>query len=1339
MGFQLIAIGDNDVQYPLQIIKGSPVTADFNFKDIRDLKSKGSHTYNFRLPSTPENEEYFGHYFMVGSYHTDANNSYNPFARRECFILQDTIEILRGFIQLSNVYLRENNRYEYECIVYSSEVNFLDSLKGLKFRQLNFSEWNHDLTANNVYDSYNSSSIDSGNLVWSLWDYGLGIASNQYSDYFAPPIGDFFGWEGTGINIQRLRPQVRVKALIDKIMNYTGYTYTSTFLDSALFNKIYCDLNYDKRDVVSTDIPAQTYYVKSKNTGTQQITLGDSWEENLLTAPTEVSDESASWSTASGGGFSYSQWDVQVGGFYAVTIAGTITPSSTIDNSALGFKIWENPNWATYPYQADNAVGGQFYMEVGDGGAFSVSINTTFQSDSMYAFGFWSGVQNNGITLDITNLNITIQPNSISDETEQVYINSLIGGLSVEKWFKSIMTKFNLVVVPNKADATNLIIEPYDDYVNTGRTVDWSDKIDFTKDVQIIPPTKFCGKQVEFKDTKGNDYLSKAMAYNPQNSDEFAYGGYIEPGVQNQFAEKNTEFTSIFTPTINYPLNGGSLDLGVYSCAVFNVSENGEKQNAGGMRLSFFHGVKALPTSSSYKLNFNGDELGTERTNYPFFSEYSEMDFATNDTAFSINWHTGSVIAPQNWDALPIKGLAIQYWRNYILDNFNVNSRMLSCNMRLSAKDISDFHFKDIITVNGQNYKVNSIKGYPISSTGNCRVELLATFKGISIPSGTNGEQMECDFIVVGWDEATGVGSFESLTTGLSATPDEDCCEGLGYYWYDNKCFNSHPDGGGSEPPNPNQEIGIVGGTDQNDNIYVFDFIEHTTVHGHNNTVVKPVKSKVVGHNNTLNDRNRNIDIRGNGNEVGSNVSNTMIDGDDNQLDTYSENLERWGEKIVFDTTLQGVSVTGSHARVMIDGDRVQSVYRGGTPKGTSQIGNFILNFRTDGSESVNRIGQYGLYTIDSLYNSIANINAFRFAHKSNIKIKTELIGVSEDDVNLVYKERAIINSTHILSCYEQPIVLSSSVDSSDISTAMGTITISPFSTLKIPYVKRLTGGGIGFKLEIHTYRKAINWSLKVTYETTPLITLSNGILKSPVDISGCQLWLDAANHNSFTLDGSKVTQWNDISGGNNHVLQANSTYKPNWKPDDWDRPYVDFDGSTANLNNEDAELLALADGNNTFIACYQSDITTSEYYGQVIMGCIQSSYTPRVGLRVNANALGGAGSDSVAYSSQNASTNTNACQISSAGVTNLSIVIGRRDGTTVKIWDGNGNTDTGTTGADNTSVTDFCVGGASSSGTTDAYEFNGKIHELICYNVAITDAEVDKVITYLKNKWNII
>lgn len=45
-----------------------------------------------------------------------------------------------------------------------------------------------------------------------------------------------------------------------------------------------------------------------------------------------------------------------------------------------------------------------------------------------------------------------------------------------------------------------------------------------------------------------------------------------------------------------------------------------------------------------------------------------------------------------------------------------------------------------------------------------------------------------------------------------------------------------------------------------------------------------------------------------------------------------------------------------------------------------------------------------------------------------------------------------------------------------------------------------------------------------------------------PPQYSNCVLWLDAADRNSLTLSGTNVTQWNDKSGVENHVVNANIT-----------------------------------------------------------------------------------------------------------------------------------------------------------------------------------------------------
>ena len=193
MASTLVAIDKDGNIFYLDVLKGQPITADFNFKDITDLKTKGSHTYNFRLPSTPTNDSYFSTYFMVGSYcaNDGTNGNFNPYFKAEAYLLQDSIEVFSGYLQLVNVFLRDGNSYEYEVILYSADVSLMDELKGVKMSDLDYSAYEHAPTVDNIYDSYINNSIANGDLVYSFFDYGTGMATSQSSEFFVPSTTGF--------------------------------------------------------------------------------------------------------------------------------------------------------------------------------------------------------------------------------------------------------------------------------------------------------------------------------------------------------------------------------------------------------------------------------------------------------------------------------------------------------------------------------------------------------------------------------------------------------------------------------------------------------------------------------------------------------------------------------------------------------------------------------------------------------------------------------------------------------------------------------------------------------------------------------------------------------------------------------------------------------------------------------------------------------------------------------------------------------------------------------------------------------------------------------------------
>ncbi|MFM6272695.1 MAG: hypothetical protein ACKPFA_40420, partial [Dolichospermum sp.] len=67
--------------------------------------------------------------------------------------------------------------------------------------------------------------------------------------------------------------------------------------------------------------------------------------------------------------------------------------------------------------------------------------------------------------------------------------------------------------------------------------------------------------------------------------------------------------------------------------------------------------------------------------------------------------------------------------------------------------------------------------------------------------------------------------------------------------------------------------------------------------------------------------------------------------------------------------------------------------------------------------------------------------------------------------------------------------------------------------------------------------------------------------LRTPAQIS-TDLWLDAADSSTITLNGSTVSQWNDKSGNGRNAIQATATNQPAYTANGLNgKPVLTFDG----------------------------------------------------------------------------------------------------------------------------------------------------------------------------------
>ncbi len=1351
MASTLVAIDSAGKKYYLDVLKGQPITADFKFKDITDLKTKGSHTYNFRLPSTPNNDSYFKTYFMTGSYCSNdgTNSNFDPYFKAEAYLLQDSIEVFSGYLQLVNVFLRDGNRYEYEVILYSTNVSLMDDLKGVKMSDLDFSNYNHTPSTANIYNSYATNSIASGDCVYSFWDYGNGIATSQAEEFFVPTTTGFPIPQYNKIRIIHLRPQIRLSALLTKLLAYKGYTYTSSFFSGTLAQKIYCDVNYSGSDTLISNTPLSYYKVKARNTGTQTFDYGES--VTILNTPTEDLDLNGDFNPSN------NQYNTPYAGTYQYIIRATISGQAGDmgANSPARFGIYLS-------------LGTSYFLITYAGNEFNIGAGTTqtitAQVDSGIPITTGSGGQimltansnlvvrlvtpSNqanpvGDVVQITDASIQIDLLSAEITDGVISINQLFGNLKALDFFSSIIRKFNLTVVPDRTNSKHVFIEPYDDFMNSSAiNKNWSKKVDFTKDVQIIPPTKISGRNALFKDTPSEDYVYQTIA----STRSFTVGEY-DYNIGNEFSEKTNNFTSVFSPTINYPIQTAN----IYSCPVITIDGDGYK-NVGGIRLSFYHGVQFVANGLKYCLNYDDGTASQDnlhnQTVVPYFSAFSERNFQTSDTVFTINW--GCTWGEQLglWEQLPLQGLAHKYWLSYIRTNFDKNARMLVVYMRLTPRDIQDFKFNDIIHINGDDYIVNSIKGYNVNASSICKVELLKTY----ITFGEFPEDYDPDTgttcASIGGSPSIYMQDSVVMASDTNASLDEVCCDVLyeawGFGWFINgKCWNV-PQGGGFSDDGGG---GIMDGGKINNNVIGIDnkykFLKGGMIKGDRNKIVNGGRDiKINGNENVVRSSVSKVDVTGDSNIILDKANDVTIIGTGNMVKPASDNYTLNFQYAVYNNSLSNIRITGDYGLALNNNEVIVSTATSGK-LGTSQTAEHIIKTTTAGGTRDAWIGQLGAFTtypVGATYNSDLGANCFRLPPKTLITLTITLQATTGGTTNTLNTESWEVVKEYKILSGTAPIVLSSNQVSQTQSSAFSGATIDLHPTSNIPYL--YNAYLLYLALPFSTLTKDTTYVIKTKYTSSILSgTVTADVV--PTDVSGCVLWLDSANFsslgfNSTVGNGQSITSWYDRSGGSNHVLQNQSTYMPKWYSgagSSGGRPYVYFDGTSAVMFNTDADLVGLANTNNSFIAVFESTITTAESNGQVVAGINTNTGTARAGININASGSSGAGADSVAY--YNKSSINYSCNISSAGVTDKKIVVGRRDGTNLDIIDENGNTDTYTSASDPTDEHYFTVGGRF-TGSVDYSEFKGRIYEVICYDNKISDDDRDKLIFYLKNKWNI-
>lgn len=704
--------------FKLHMFKEEPIPMVFNSDDYTNIAERTS-TYSktFELPGTKSNNIFFNYFYDVR-----VDGTFDPHKKAKCSISENTAVLFEGWLQLINVTIKSEKDISYEVVIYSDIVNIKDTLDQLTLRDLDFEELDHEYTDAEIQASWttgvtytnaaNSNGFRTADTVKYPW---VRYSDAAYLDTSASGITwirtqGLAASSGDQDNQHIFRPWLKVDYLFKTIIREAGYNFTSSFMSTTTWTKLYCDFaavntitgsGREKRKGVGgtnvgntyTKIPAFTGAVYTGAGGVFPAgTYYDATTDEILVQP--------GFGNTKIYAMLFAKVRANVGSGLAVhcrvrmmhydASAGTTTMAEdlgqqTITNTGSGvYNNFNSYNWSSTAFPTS----AQLVIDEGD--------RVWLEAKTVYDTVTFGNATLTGDTTHVTHIeyNMTRGTISLTD-----ILNGSRGDISCWQFVKNFITMFNLVVLLNNEDPTLLEIEPYDDWVDSGEVRDWSSKADI-ESVEITPIDGL-SKDILFRHTTDSDDVITDILDEPN---EWKYPYLFESGDDLYDEKLEIVETKDIASTHCYNV----FDTDIYAPQIMN--ESGELGWENVMRVLYDNGVQT--SSVGY---------GT----IPAYIEYDYLQFTPvhtfPPTASSLSIDYGVVQYTDSTGAV-LNGLFNKYWSGYIDELYHKDTRIVKMKLNIPGYEVRQFSFTDVVNIHDVKYRVKKIE---YNGDGIAHVELI--------------------------------------------------------------------------------------------------------------------------------------------------------------------------------------------------------------------------------------------------------------------------------------------------------------------------------------------------------------------------------------------------------------------------------------------------------------------------------------------------------------------------------------------------------------------------------------------------------------------------------------
>ncbi len=729
----------------IELYENEPVNLSYQFSDLQEINaSRSNFSQTFRVPLTGKNQDYFGAVNELGIIPT-----WNPKTKVKAELSYNTIPIMRGFAQVKNVYIQKGKYADVELVVFGETADLSRDVGDGMLTDIDLSAFNHTLTATNIALSW-AGGLSSANIRYGIVDKWRNWTSETiWSTTNLLEHGDF-------------TPYFRASKLFETILTEAGYTYDSTFFGSNL-DDLYILLNRGNRSPIPVDADQPAANVFEIGLSANVTKSSNSFESitNFV--------ETAPFFDAGG--------NVTSGAFvppYRAYYTFVVYVKGVISHLNQGITMRLASGASTFLATIiDNVQGGEFNSETYAITTAPILLDSTDSVTLQYA------LTNSGHTVEFTGTNalgaggtgfaVTEITDPLSGQTVDIAGN--MPEMKKIDFISGLQKMFNLVFIPDRNNSKHLYIEPLGDYLASGDKIDWTNKIDLSKDIQVEPTTDLQARTYEWTHSNGKDLVNDLVQKNASRT----YGRYRVNDPENDFASGTKKIQTAFAPHVVSYIPG--TDYAIHRMLADTVNEDKTIKDPL-PRLAFWNG------GESGVVNYYNDAntAGLSTTLYPMLSQFSASypSVGDEDLSFGVERPFHRV------EANPVNTLYYKYWMPWVNELYSSDARIVTAYFRLTASEIATFKFSDKIFIKDTYFRILSISNYDPTTENIVQVRLVKILGAIR----------DCTYIPVSADK-NGQISFSTPTGSTVTSSSRECCERYGYVFDDSgatsRCFQNLP------------------------------------------------------------------------------------------------------------------------------------------------------------------------------------------------------------------------------------------------------------------------------------------------------------------------------------------------------------------------------------------------------------------------------------------------------------------------------------------------------------------------------------------------------------------